>query len=130
MKHATTVLDSHLRALGEDVVRIAHRYRLRPWLMGLGITAASFVFFVPGAVPQRETDVVSFGDPRREWNEFVAEHYAPTPAACASEARTDNVIIGCRIRIHPSLAVTIPRYPDITLTDVLPEEQGDPEAKQ
>jgi len=91
---------------------------------------AAFVFFVLGAVLQRETDVVSFGDPRREWNEFVAEHYAPTIAACASEARTDNVIIGCRLRIHPSLDVTIPLYPDVILTDVPPDEQGDPEAER
>ena len=128
MKQAATVLDSSLRNFAEDIVSITRRQRWRPWLTGLAIGAASFVFFALGAVLQRETDVVSFGDPRHEWNDFVAEHYAPTLAACASEARTDNVIIGCRLRVHPSLDVTIPLYPDVILTDVPPEEQGDPTA--
>ena len=98
--------------------------------MGLGISAASFVFFAIGLVLQREAAVASFGDSCREWKEFVAEHYAPTTAACASEARTDNVIIGCRLRIYPSLDVTMPLYPDVILTDVPSEEQGDHTAEQ
>ena len=73
---------------------------------------------------------MSFGNPRHEWNEFVAEHYAPTLAACASEARMDNMIIGCRLLIDPSLGVTIPFYPDVTLTDVPPEEHPDPAAER
>ena len=66
-------------------LRAAQRQRWRPWLTGLAIGAASFVFFVLGAVLQRETDVVSFGDPRHEWNEHVVEHFAPLLAACAIE---------------------------------------------
>ena len=73
---------------------------------------------------------MSFGDPRHEWNDHVVERYAPTLAACASEARVDNIIMGCRLRIHPALAVTIPLYPDVTLIDVPPEEQPDPAAEQ
>ena len=64
------------------------------------------------------------GARRHAWNEFVIEHYAPTLAACASEARVDNVIIGCRLLIDPSLDATIPFYPDVTLTDVPPEEHS------
>ena len=130
MNQSALALGDQLRTLGNDLLRISDRLQWRHWRFGLGIAAASFVFFVLGAVLQRETDVVSFGDPRREWNNYVAEHYAPTLAACASEARTDNVIIGCRLRIHPTLDVTVPLHPDVILTDVPPEEQGDPEAKQ
>ena len=128
MKQTATALESNLRIHAENMFRINQNQRWCPWLTGLAIGAASFVFFLLGAVLQRETDVVSFGDPRRAWNDFVAEHYAPTLAACASEARADNVIIGCRLRVHPSLDVTIPLYPDVILTDVPPEEQGDPTA--
>ena len=71
---------------------------------------------------------MSFGDLRREWNDFVAEHYAPTFAICASEARIDHEFIGCRLRIHPSLGMTIPNYPEATLTDEPPEEHSDPAA--
>ena len=124
LKRTAMTLDSSLRIHAENMTRMTERQRWRQWRFGLGIAAASFVFFVLGAVLQREAGVVSFGDPRDEWNQFVAEHYAPTIAACASEARTDNVIIGCRLRIHPSLDVTIPLYPDVILTDVPPEEQG------
>ena len=128
MKQTATALESSLRIHAENMFRINQNQRWRPWLTGLAIAAASFVFFALGAVLQREASVVSFGDPRHEWNDFVAEHYAPTLAACASEARTDNVIIGCRLRIHPSLDVTIPLYPDVVLTDVPPEEHPDPTA--
>ena len=130
MNQSATALNDQLRTLGNDLLRISDRLRWRHWRFGLAVAAASFIFFALGAVLQREADVMSFGDPRHAWNDFVAEHYAPTLAACASEARTGNVIIGCRIRIHPSLAVTIPLYPDITLTDVPPEEQDDPEVEQ
>ena len=130
LNQSARALNDQLRNLGNDLLRISDRLKWRHWRFGLAVAGASFVFFVLGAVLQRETDVVSFGDPRRAWNEFVAEHYAPTIAACASEARTDNVIIGCRLRIHPSLDVTIPLYPDVILTDVPPDEQGDPEAER
>ncbi len=130
MNQSATALNDQLRTLGNDLLRTSDRLRWRHWRFGLAVAAASFIFFALGAVLQREADVMSFGDPRQAWNDFVAEHYAPTLAACASEARSGNVIIGCRIRIYPSLAVTIPLYPDITLTDVPPEEQDDPEAEQ
>lgn len=65
MKQTATALDSRLLSLAEDIFRAVDRLRWRPWLTGLAIAAASFVFFVLGAVLQRETDVVSFGEPRR-----------------------------------------------------------------
>ena len=80
-------------------------------MTGLAIGAASFVFFVLGVVLQRETDVVSFGDPRHEWNEHVVEHFAPLLAACATKARLEDRLIGCRLEIKPSLDVTVPFYP-------------------
>ena len=129
LNQSATALNDQLRTLGNDLLRISDRLRWRHWRFGLAVAAASFIFFALGLVLQRATDVVSFGDPRDAWNDFVAEHYAPTLAACASEARTDNVIIGCRIRVLPSLDVTIPLYPDVRLTDV-PEEGSNSTAAQ
>ena len=129
LNQSATALNNQLRRLGNELLRIYDRLRWRHWRFGLAVAAASFIFFALGLVLQRATDVVSFGDPRDAWNDFVAEHYAPTLAACASEARTDNVIIGCRIRVLPSLDVTIPLYPDVRLTDV-PEESSNSTAGQ
>ena len=69
---------------------------------------------------------MSFGDPRHEWNDHDVEHYAPTLAACASEARLQDKPVGCRLIIDPSLELTVPFYPDVTLTEVLPEVHLDP----
>jgi len=60
------------------------------------VAAAAAVFFALDLVLQRATNMTSFGDPRDAWNDYIAEHYAPTLAACASEARTDHTTIGCR----------------------------------
>ena len=125
MKQAATVLDSRLRNFAEDIVSITRRQRWRPWLMGLAVGVASFVFFALGAVLQRETGVVSFGNPRQEWNEFVAEHYAPTLAVCASKARQHDQAIRCQLHVDPSRELTVPLYPDVTLTEVPPEEDFD-----
>ena len=125
MKQAATVLDSSLRVHTENMSRMTERLRWRLWLTGLAIGAASFVFFALGAVLQRETDVVSFGDPRHEWNEFVAEHYAPTLAVCASKARQHDQAIRCQMYVDPSRELTVPLYPDVTLTEVPPEEDFD-----
>ena len=124
LNQSATALNDQLRRLCNDLLRISDGLRWRHWRFGLAVAAASFVFFALGLVLQRATDMVSFGDPRDAWNDFVAEHYAPTLAACASEARTDNVIIGCRIRVLPSLDVTIPLYPDVRLTDVPAESSS------
>ena len=125
MKQAATALNSSLRVHTENMSRMTERLRWRPWLTGLAIGAASFVFFALGAVLQRETDVVSFGDPRHEWNEFVAEHYAPTLAVCASKARQHDQAIRCRLQVDPSRELTVPLYPDVALTEVPPEEDFD-----
>ena len=130
MKQTAMALDSRLRTLGEDILRIVDRLRWRPWLVGLALAAASFVFFALGAVLQRETDVVSFGDPRHEWNEHVVEHYAPLLAVCASKARLDDKTVGCRLEIDPSLDVTVPFYPGGTLTDAPSEGQFYPTAER
>ena len=130
MKQAATVLDSRLRTLAEDILRNVDRLRWRLWLTGLAIAAASFVFFVLGAVLQRETDVVSFGDPRQEWNEHVVERYAPTLAACASRARLHEQAIRCYLHVDPSWDMTVPLYPDVNLEKVPPDEDPDPEAER
>ena len=125
MKQTATALNSSLRIHAENMFRINQNQRWRPWLIGPGIAAASFVFFVLGAVLQRETDVVSFGNPRQEWNDFVAEHYAPTLAVCASKARQHDQAIRCRLHVDPSRELTVPLYPDVALTEVPPEEDFD-----
>ena len=118
MKDTAAALDNRLRTHAEVILRIVDRRRWRPWLVGLSLAAASFVFFVVGAVLQRENDVVSFGDPRHEWNEHVVEHFAPLLAACATKARLENKPIGCPLTIYPTRQVAIPFPPDVTLTRI------------
>ena len=130
MKQTAMALDSRLRTHAEEVLRAARRQRWHPWLTGLAIGAASFVFFVVGAVLQRETDVVSFGDPRHEWNDHVVEHYAPLLGICASKARLEDRLIGCRLEIEPSLDVTVPFYPGGTVRAEPSEGEFDPTVDQ
>ena len=130
MKQTATALESSLRIHAKNMFRINQDQRWRPWLTGLGIAAASFVFFALGAVLQREADVVSFGDPRHEWNEHVVEHYAPLLAVCASNARLDDKPVGCRLEIDPSLDVTVPFYPGGSLPATPSEGQFDPAAER
>ena len=129
MKEAAAALDNRLRTHAEEVLRAAQRQRWRPWVTGLAIGAASFVFFVLGAVLQRETDVVSFGDPRQEWNKYVEEHYTPTLAACTSRARHHDRIIRCLVHVGPARGWTVPLYPDVNLEKVPPDEIPDLEAE-
>ena len=130
MKQTAMALDSRLRTHAEVILRIVDRHRWRPWLVGLSLAAASFVFFVLGAVLQRETDVVSFGDPRQEWNDYVVEHYAPTLAACTSRARHHDRIIRCNLHVGPARGWTVPLYPDVNLERVPPDEIPDLEAER
>ena len=60
-----------------------------------------------GAVLQRESDVISFADLRREWYDFVAEHYAPTLAARASRARRLDEAIRCQMYVGPLRELTV-----------------------
>ncbi|MDE0392102.1 MAG: hypothetical protein OXI57_08550, partial [Rhodospirillales bacterium] len=73
LNQSATALNDQLRRLGNDLLRISDGLRWRRWRFGLAVAAASFVFFALGLVLQRATDVVSFGDPRDAWNDFVAE---------------------------------------------------------
>ena len=130
IKQTAMALDSRLRTHAEEVLRAAQRQRWRPWLTGLAIGSASFVFFVVGAVLQRETDVVSFGDPRHEWNDHVVEHYAPLLGICASKARLEDRLIACRLEIEPSLDVTVPFYPGGTVRAEPSEGEFDPTAER
>ena len=129
MKQTAMALDSRLRTLGEDLLRTAERLRWQRWRFGLGIAAASFVFFVLGAVLQGEADVMSLGDPHHEWNDHVVEHFAPLLAACASKARLEDKPIGCPLTIYPTREVAIPLPPDVTLTESPPEDDSDPTAE-
>ena len=62
-------------ALDPDYMRrISESWRWRYWHFGLAMAGAAFVFFTLEAVLQREAHVMSFGDPRHAWNEFVAKH--------------------------------------------------------
>ena len=129
MNQSATALGDQLRSLRNDLSRIADRLRWRYWRFGLAVAGAAFVFFALGAVLQREADVMSFGDPRHAWNDFVAEHYAPSLALCASKARLDDRTIRCGLDIDPSMDVTVPFYPG-TLTRVPSEGEFDPKVEQ
>ena len=129
LKEAATALDSRLRTHAEVIVRIVDRHRWRPWLVGLSLAAASFVFLVVGVVLQRATDVASLGDPHHEWNDYVVEHYAPLLGICASKARLEDRLIPCRLEIEPSLDVTVPFYPGGTVRVEPSEGEFDPTAE-
>ena len=124
MKRAAQLLEGSLRDHAENMSGIARRLRWRPRLVALAIGAASFVFLLLGAVLQRETGVVSLGDPSHEWNEHVAEHYAPLLAACAVKARLDDKPIRCPLTIHPTRAVEIPFPPNVNLIKAPPGEDS------
>ena len=130
VNQSATALNDQLRTLGNDLLRISDRLRWRHWRFGLAVGAAAFVFFALGAVLQREADVMSFGDPRHEWNDFVLEEFAPTIAGCASWARLKQETIRCRLYLDPSLEVTIPLYPDATVEQVPPDERAAPSEGQ
>ena len=125
MNQSATALGDQLRSLRNDLSRIAERLRWRHWRFGLAVAGAAFVFFALGAVLQREANVMSFGDPRYAWNDFVAEHYAPTLAACTSRARQLDASVRCQMHVGPTPELTVPLYPDVGLTKVPPEEEFD-----
>ena len=130
LRKVATSLESNLRIHAQNMFRINQDRRWRPLLTGLAIGAASFVFFALGLVLQRETDFVSFGDPRDTWNQHVVEHFAPLLAPCASMARMKDKPIECRLTIRPTREVTIPVYPKANLISVPSEERGDPVAEE
>ncbi len=125
MIQSATALGDQLRSLRNDLSRISGRLRWRHWRFGLAVAAAAFVFFVLGAVLQREANVMSFGDPRYAWNDFVAEHYSPTLAACTSRARQLDEFVRCQMHVGPTPELTVPLYPDVGVTKVPPEEEFD-----
>ena len=117
MMPAARSLESSLRIHTENMSRINRDHRRRRWLTGLAIGAASFFFFAIGLVLQRETDFVSFGDPRDAWNDHVEEHFTPTLAACASKARLNDEPVLCSMIVDPMQEMTVPYYPDVVLTE-------------
>ena len=117
MNQSATALNDQLRTLGNDLLRISDRLRWRHWRFGLAVAAASFVFFAIGLVLQRETDFVSFGDPRDAWNDHVEEHFTPTLAACASKARLNDEPVLCSMIVDSLPELTVPYYPDVVLTE-------------
>ncbi len=130
LNQSAMTLNDQLRTLGNDLLRISDRLRWRHWRFGLVVAAASFIFFALGAVLQREADVMSFGDPRHAWNDFVAEHYAPTLAACASEARLNDEPVLCSMIIDPLPELTVPYYPDVILTERSLQGPSEPSAER
>ena len=73
---------------------------------------------------------MSLGDPHHEWNDYVAEHYAPTLAACTSRARHHDQIVSCLVPVGPARGWTVPLYPDVSLEKVPPDEIPDLETEQ
>ena len=130
MNQSAIALNDQLRTLGNDLLRFSDRLRWRHWRFGLAVAAASFVFFALGLVLQRETDVVSFGDPRDAWNDHVEEHFTPTLAACASKARLNDEPVLCSMIIDPLPELTVPYYPDVILTERSLQRPSEPSAEQ
>ena len=130
MMPAARSLESSLRIHTENMSRINRDDRRRRWLTGLAIGAASFVFFAIGLVLQRETDFVSFGDPRDAWNDHVEEHFTPTLAACASKARLNDEPVLCSMIVDPLPELTVPYYPDVVLTERSPQRPSEPSTEQ
>ena len=130
MMPAARSLESSLRIHTENMSRINRDHRRRRWLTGLAIGAASFVFFAIGLVLQRETDFVSFGDPRDAWNDHVEEHFTPTLAACASKARLNDEPVLCSMIVDPMQEMTVPYYPGVVLTERPAQGSSGPSAKQ
>ena len=73
---------------------------------------------------------MSLGDPRHEWNNFVAEHCAPTIAACASQARLNDEPVLCGMIIDLLPELTVPCYPDVVLTERSLQGPSEPSAEQ
>ena len=111
MNQSATALGDQLRSLRNDLSRISHSLRWRHWRFGLAVAGAAFVFFAVGAVMQREANIMSFGDPRYAWNDFVAEHYSPTLAACTSRARQLDESVRCQMHVGPTPELTVPPLP-------------------
>ena len=130
MMPAARSLESSLRIHTENMSRINRDHRRRRWLTGLAIGAASFVFFAIGLVLQRETDFVSFGDPRDAWNDHVEEHFTPTLAACASKARLNDEPVLCSMIVDPMQEMTVPYYPDVVLTERPAQRPSEPSTEQ
>ena len=130
MNQSAMALNDQLRTLGNDLLRISDRLRWRHWRFGLAVAGAAFVFFVLGLVLQRETSLVSFGDPRDTWNNHVEEHFTPTLAACASKARLNDEPVLCSMIIDPLPELTVPHYPGVILTEQPPLRRTEPSAEQ
>ena len=130
MMPAAESLQSSLRIHAGNMSRINRDHRRRRWLTGLAIGAASFVFFATGLVLQRETDFVSFGDPRDAWNDHVEENFTPTLAACASKARLNDEPVLCSMIVDPMQEMTVPYYPDVVLTERPAQRSSELSAEQ
>ena len=83
-----------------------------------------------GAVLQRETDFVSFGDPRDAWSDHVEKHFTPTLAACASKVRLHAEPVLCSMIIDPLPGLTVPYYPGVILTERSLQGPSEPSAEQ
>ena len=110
-----------LGSLQSELDRREAGRRRRRWLAGGGVAVAVAVSLVVGAMVQRETGVLTLGDPRHAWIAYAARHYAPRLAACASRARLDNEAYRCTVHVEPPRTVTIPFFPWGPLT-VLPPD--------
>ena len=108
MIQAAEGFTDRLRFLSDTISREIRDRRWRRWLKGLILTAGAVFAITLGALVQRETFFLTYGDSRHGWNAYVAEHHAPTLAACASMAERDQTRVACVVDMDPSLSVTIP----------------------
>ena len=128
MRDTAGRIDAGLGLLEREVERRAAVRRRRGWAAGAVLASTAAAALVAGAVVQRETGVLTLGDPRHAWNAYVAAHYAPLLASCAGKAVVDHRSVNCRIVVTPPRAVTVPVYPRGGLAPAPPAEEFDPAA--
>ena len=73
---------------------------------------------------------MSLGDLRNAWNDHVEEHFTPTLAACASNARLNDEPVLCSMIIDPLPEMTVPYYPGVILTERSPRGSSEPSEGQ
>ena len=130
MNEAAGRFTKRLDSLSGTISREIRDRRLSRSVRALALAATVVVSITLGAFVQRETFFLTLGDPRHEWNAYVIERYAPTLAACASEAWRTQISIRCVMTVNASLPVTVPLDTGKKLKDASTEGVFDPEAER
>ena len=107
MSEAAGRFTKRLDSLSGTISREVRDRRLSRSARALALAATVVVSIALGALVQRETFFLTFGDPRHEWNAYFVEHYAQRLSECASEAWALRTRIRCGLIVGPSLPVPV-----------------------